>query len=544
MNPHLSSDLSQLDDREITLRVVSTHAHERDAFLVALRHLAEFDRRKLFRNERYTSLFDYCSKKLRLSNGSCHRRSHGAALIRRFPAIIDYLADGRVSLTKVVIAEKLFTPENVVPLLEQLANSTQHQVEKLAVAAFPKPAIKDSIRKRSTGASGQSVVALAINNDAAPQPAPSSNVVLSPTAALSEPKPAIAGAPLHALSADPLPSVAAANNSPVPNPMRRSPSTTEHADALPLFASGSATPPKRPDKIVPINDVDNIISFTANDSVLEQIRQAKSLLSHKFPGCRLEDVFRECLEIAIPVLLKRRIGAGPAKKRATSAAELESASRCEAAQPIAATSSAAERESPSRCDGAQPIAATTSAEELRSTSPSSVSTTGAWKATAKEPHAARSTRQPDSHTSAAELTVACADALAESSGTSSSTEGRSGASTQSHSSAAELSDFEGEEPIVPADLFARERRSRYIPRDVASAVWLRDGGCCSFVSADGNRCGSTYKLEIDHKLPFALGGPATLSNLRLCCRAHNELWSDQWFGGDCWAHAPWNQLEH
>jgi 5-methylcytosine-specific restriction endonuclease McrA len=64
--------------------------------------------------------------------------------------------------------------------------------------------------------------------------------------------------------------------------------------------------------------------------------------------------------------------------------------------------------------------------------------------------------------------------------------------------------------------------SRHIPAHVRREVWERDGGQCSFVSAAGRRCGETGFLEYDHITPFAQGGAATVDNIRLLCRAHNQ----------------------
>ena len=67
-------------------------------------------------------------------------------------------------------------------------------------------------------------------------------------------------------------------------------------------------------------------------------------------------------------------------------------------------------------------------------------------------------------------------------------------------------------------------RSRYIPAAVRREVWRRDQGCCSYVDPhSGRRCGSRYRLEIDHIVPFALGGGAEPGNLRLRCEAHHRL---------------------
>ena len=66
-------------------------------------------------------------------------------------------------------------------------------------------------------------------------------------------------------------------------------------------------------------------------------------------------------------------------------------------------------------------------------------------------------------------------------------------------------------------------RSRYVPVAVKREVWRRDQGCCSYVDPhSGRRCGSRYRLEIDHVVPFALGGTTEPGNLRIRCRAHHR----------------------
>ncbi|HEY2954716.1 MAG TPA: HNH endonuclease, partial [Candidatus Eisenbacteria bacterium] len=76
----------------------------------------------------------------------------------------------------------------------------------------------------------------------------------------------------------------------------------------------------------------------------------------------------------------------------------------------------------------------------------------------------------------------------------------------------------------------RSRGSRHIPAAVRRAVHERDGGRCAFVSDAGKRCAATRFLEIDHIEPVARGGEATLENLRLLCRAHNQYAAEREFG--------------
>jgi 5-methylcytosine-specific restriction endonuclease McrA len=66
-----------------------------------------------------------------------------------------------------------------------------------------------------------------------------------------------------------------------------------------------------------------------------------------------------------------------------------------------------------------------------------------------------------------------------------------------------------------------KKQSRYIPAGVRRAVWKRDQSQCTYRSPDGKRCTSRYALEIDHRVPYSLGGRTELGNLRLLCRSHN-----------------------
>ena len=57
---------------------------------------------------------------------------------------------------------------------------------------------------------------------------------------------------------------------------------------------------------------------------------------------------------------------------------------------------------------------------------------------------------------------------------------------------------------------------------VREQVYLRDGGRCTFVGSNGNRCGCSWDLEYEHIVPFARGGSNEEDNLTLLCRAHNQ----------------------
>jgi hypothetical protein len=65
---------------------------------------------------------------------------------------------------------------------------------------------------------------------------------------------------------------------------------------------------------------------------------------------------------------------------------------------------------------------------------------------------------------------------------------------------------------------------------VKRAVWWRDAGQCAFVSDGGRRCTQRSFLELHHIQPYALNGPATVSNISLRCRRHNQYEGEVVFG--------------
>ena len=96
-------------------------------------------------------------------------------------------------------------------------------------------------------------------------------------------------------------------------------------------------------------------------------------------------------------------------------------------------------------------------------------------------------------------------------------------------------------PQLQRKRFARVKR----PRDTSAGakstasgvtnatrrvVFERDGTRCTYVADDGRGCEARAFLELDHAQPKALGGTNDAHNLRVRCRAHNQLWAEQVFG--------------
>jgi hypothetical protein len=76
----------------------------------------------------------------------------------------------------------------------------------------------------------------------------------------------------------------------------------------------------------------------------------------------------------------------------------------------------------------------------------------------------------------------------------------------------------------------RPSRPDHIPAHVRRAVMERSGGRCEWVFENGERCNSAHQVECDHIHPEALGGRATVENIRAACRGHNQLAARNVFG--------------
>src|SRR5207237_310286 len=66
--------------------------------------------------------------------------------------------------------------------------------------------------------------------------------------------------------------------------------------------------------------------------------------------------------------------------------------------------------------------------------------------------------------------------------------------------------------------------------DVKRQVWARDGGQCTFTSESGERCPARKRIEFDHAIEVARGGEATVDQIRLRCRRHNQYTAERTFG--------------
>jgi hypothetical protein len=123
MQNDILTSLRRLSDSELVTRVEHLAVRERDAMAELVAHLAELDTRDVHLRAGYSSLFTYCRDALGLSEHEAYNRIEVARAARRFPVILEMLAEGLVSLTTVRLLAPHLTPDNHRSVLESAVSA-------------------------------------------------------------------------------------------------------------------------------------------------------------------------------------------------------------------------------------------------------------------------------------------------------------------------------------------------------------------------------------------------------------------------------------
>ena len=320
---------ASLDDDALTKKVVHLARSEREALVDFLHHLGEFDARRLYLAQGYSSLFEYCSVFLRLSNGTAHRRYTTARLMRRFPLIAEFLRAGRLNTKRVALLREVLTESNHAELLERATQGTEKDVERLVASLDPKPDVADGIRKLPSPRPLTAVASL-VPMTAAPPPLP----VTDGSARMALPL----GSASRAL---PPPDSSGSGSAPT---KLGSPTTTAHP---PLEANGAdphtiieePPPAPRPHRmdIEATSGTTFSVRMSVGPEFVAEFDEVKAALSHKFPNGNFEAVMRECFRITLEVV-KRRRGASASSRTVRASSRAPSASASATPAPAGTTS--------------------------------------------------------------------------------------------------------------------------------------------------------------------------------------------------------------
>jgi hypothetical protein len=106
-------DLKHLTDKSLLQEIKRLSSAERELTLKILHHLREIERRKLYCDLGFTSLFDYCVRELGYAEASAHRRIVSARMLNDIPSIENKIESGALTLTNLTSLNQFFREENI-----------------------------------------------------------------------------------------------------------------------------------------------------------------------------------------------------------------------------------------------------------------------------------------------------------------------------------------------------------------------------------------------------------------------------------------------
>jgi hypothetical protein len=256
-----SYSLSHLADGVLMrdLRTLVTQDRVTTAELLA--HLAEVEERRLYRPEGCASMFAYCVQELRMSEDMALKRIRVTRAARQFQGIFPALADGRLTLSAVLMLKPYLRPETAAELLSAAVHKTNAEIELLLARRFPQADVPTLVQAVTSGE-----VAVRPVGTPTPEPAPGQAAVSLEVAVRP------VGTPTPQLTPGQL----------------------------------AATAPAPRTRVAPLAPERFALQVTINGRTHELLRRAQALLGHAVPAGDVAQVLERALGELVERLEKRK----------------------------------------------------------------------------------------------------------------------------------------------------------------------------------------------------------------------------------------------
>jgi len=132
------NDTDLLEARSFHSRLVDLLRVEFASLVAFLEALAEFDRRKLFRDLGHANLFAYLHEGLKLSRAAAHHRRAAAWLVQRFPEVMQPIREGKLCFTTAAVLASVATEENLAAVLPRFFGLSKQEALELAAELKPR----------------------------------------------------------------------------------------------------------------------------------------------------------------------------------------------------------------------------------------------------------------------------------------------------------------------------------------------------------------------------------------------------------------------
>src|SRR5580692_10249835 len=137
--------LANLSDEELLTSLSAVCFEARRLLGRLLLHLIEVEQRRLDLKSACSSLYDFCQRRLGMSESEAVRRIEAARLLKRFPTILGYLERGDIHLTALLLLREHLTETNVDDLLTAARGRSKRELQELLAARAPRADVMTTI---------------------------------------------------------------------------------------------------------------------------------------------------------------------------------------------------------------------------------------------------------------------------------------------------------------------------------------------------------------------------------------------------------------
>ena len=263
----MEDSLKTVSDRKLLGGLDDLVAKGRQNEADLLAYLAEVDRRELYLEQGYSSMFGYCTEVLYFSEATAFRRIAVARAARKVPLLLERIREGALHVAGAKLLAPTLTPENHVELLDLARHKSKRAIEKILADRAPKPDVPARVRQLPT-----------------PRAVP--GVQVPPERA---------------------------------KPAREAPSREATSSRV---KSRVATPAPSP-----LGGGRFRVQFTASQALCDRLREAQALLRHQLPDGDMAEIFERALTLLVQDAKRKRFAQTSGRRRSDAARKSGAASR-------------------------------------------------------------------------------------------------------------------------------------------------------------------------------------------------------------------------
>src|SRR5690349_3013564 len=140
-------DFSSVSDAELVAGLKALVVQERALSAAILEHLGEVGARKLYLPAACASMHVYCVRVLGMAEEVAFKRIRAARAARRFPVVLEAVAEGRLHVSAVVWIAPHLTEEGAAELVAECGGKSKAEIEVVLARRAPRPDVRPRLER-------------------------------------------------------------------------------------------------------------------------------------------------------------------------------------------------------------------------------------------------------------------------------------------------------------------------------------------------------------------------------------------------------------